>query len=422
MKKWISKRAEIGLAPTKSEIIVTAEEISGKKIGGKWWKLFCRRNSEFSCRKAEITSSKKLDVPQFVVEQTLVKFKEICDKRNINNNSKIYNMDETGIVMDTKSQKVFAPKKLKRLKNRSSGNKEQVSVINCISADGQNYPPFLIFKGTYILSKWAEEAPNDYVFRASPSGWSSNQICTEWAEKIMSMIYEKEKEWKLLIVDGHGSHLTLKFLDLCEKYHFDLLCLPSNTTHLLQPLDLSVFRSFKEAWKENARKFLKLNGGNLKKENFCEIYFRTAEKSFTSDNIISGFKEARLFIDVAESNEIVSENIQTTEEWFTEDNVYSSPMSSPLQIRCPTSRRILCQKSSEELFYKISKLILILDKLERNLLKLNETILVKNVDISYLQEKLEETSTALENIKKSKKSKARKEIAKRRKGFNSRRN
>jgi len=48
----------------------------------------------------------------------------------------------------------------------------------------------------------------------------------------------------LLIEDGHGSHILIELIELARVNNV-YLCLPAHTTHILQPLDIGVFKSFK---------------------------------------------------------------------------------------------------------------------------------------------------------------------------------
>lgn len=43
--------------------------------------------------------------------------------------------------------------------------------------------------------------------------------------------------WRLLIMDGHVSHITWEFFDYCLNNQIIPFCLP----HLLQPLDVGLF-------------------------------------------------------------------------------------------------------------------------------------------------------------------------------------
>ena len=49
----------------------------------------------------------------------------------------------------------------------------------------------------------------------------------------------------ILIQDGHTSHVSIQLIELARANNVHILCLPAHTTHLLQPLDVGVFKSFK---------------------------------------------------------------------------------------------------------------------------------------------------------------------------------
>jgi hypothetical protein len=54
---------------------------------------------------------------------------------------------------------------------------------------------------------------------------------------------------RLLIIDGHESHKSLAFQDLCEESKIITLCMPPHTSHILQPLDVGCFAPLKRAYK-----------------------------------------------------------------------------------------------------------------------------------------------------------------------------
>ena len=53
---------------------------------------------------------------------------------------------------------------------------------------------------------------------------------------------------RLLIVDGHGSHIRADFIAHCMENNIDLLVMPPHYSHLLQPLNVGVFSAFKRAY------------------------------------------------------------------------------------------------------------------------------------------------------------------------------
>ena len=54
----------------------------------------------------------------------------------------------------------------------------------------------------------------------------------------------------LLIMDGHNSHVTLDVAHAAQKVGLDLSTIPSHTSHVTQPLDVSIFKPFKTALKK----------------------------------------------------------------------------------------------------------------------------------------------------------------------------
>lgn len=76
----------------------------------------------------------------------------------------------------------------------------------------------------------------------------------------------------LLIFDGHSTHMQLKVLEEAQKRGVTIIKLPSHASHLLQPLDLSVFKSMKNTWDEKLVQWQRLNvGKKLPKDEFSRI-------------------------------------------------------------------------------------------------------------------------------------------------------
>ena len=67
----------------------------------------------------------------------------------------------------------------------------------------------------------------------------------------------------LLIEDGHGSHITLDIVELARTNDIHLLCLPSHTSHILQPLDTGAFKSFKSGYSKACRKYIMVSPGRV---------------------------------------------------------------------------------------------------------------------------------------------------------------
>ncbi|XP_072394912.1 uncharacterized protein [Diabrotica undecimpunctata] len=100
----------------------------------------------------------------------------------------------------------------------------------------------------------------------------------------------------LLIFDGAKSHLDISIVETAENYGVTLFCLPSNTTHELQPLDKAVFKSYESFWDQEVLNFLITQPGkNLTKMQYGEIFSKVWLKTMTPANIISEFKATGIF-------------------------------------------------------------------------------------------------------------------------------
>lgn len=84
----------------------------------------------------------------------------------------------------------------------------------------------------------------------------------------------------------------------CEEMQIILYALPPNTTHILQPADVSVFAPLKSYWKSTVRKFLfkpeNLNSA-VTKTNFCTLLAETLQHHNMTQTIKNGFNRCGLY-------------------------------------------------------------------------------------------------------------------------------
>lgn len=62
-------------------------------------------------------------------------------------------------------------------------------------------------------------------------------------------------------VNGHVSHMSLHIFTLCSENGIELMWLYPNSTHILQPMDVSAFHPMKSLWLFEVREFRLDNGG-----------------------------------------------------------------------------------------------------------------------------------------------------------------
>ena len=84
--------------------------------------------------------------------------------------------------------------------------------------------------------------PVGTFYDVSESGWMDSINFLSWFNnQFMSAVrLLTESGPVVLIIDGHYSHVSLELIKLARDNNIHLLCLPPNTTHILQPLDVGL--------------------------------------------------------------------------------------------------------------------------------------------------------------------------------------
>jgi hypothetical protein len=130
--------------------------------------------------------------------------------------------------------------------------REYITVHHCGSAAGKYLPPFILYKGKNLLSKYTVGGPDGAVYGISSSGWMERPNFASWFEKVfVAGVADQLKNGNvILIFDGHLSHINLPLLKTAKEKGIHVVCLPPNTTHALQPLDVGVFGPMKARWRQ----------------------------------------------------------------------------------------------------------------------------------------------------------------------------
>ena len=79
---------------------------------------------------------------------------------------------------------------------------------------------------------------------------------------------------------------------------FIYLCLPAHCSHLLQPLDVSVFRTAKVAWKKILKDHYsqtRLKKASVRKEVFLSLIAKLYDSAFKQEQVMSGFRKCGIF-------------------------------------------------------------------------------------------------------------------------------
>jgi hypothetical protein len=104
--------------------------------------------------------------------------------------------------------------------------------------------------------------------------------------------YTKDRtdgEYRLLILDGHRSHVTPEFDLFCKDHNIITLCMPPHSSHLLQPLDVSCFVVLKRSYGRQIEDLIRVGVNHIDKSDFLPAYYMACTESLTLNIIRSGF-------------------------------------------------------------------------------------------------------------------------------------
>ncbi|PWW73265.1 hypothetical protein C7212DRAFT_217366, partial [Tuber magnatum] len=99
-------------------------------------------------------------------------------------------------------------------------------------------------------------------------------------------VQKVRNRYRLLLFDGHCSHINLIFLDFCISQKINPYSLSPHATHQLQPLDICISSSHKQHFKRYEYR--------VSKKNFYEIPMIARRAFFIPSNIQSRFRNPGL--------------------------------------------------------------------------------------------------------------------------------
>jgi hypothetical protein len=159
-------------------------------------------------------------------------------------------------------------------------------------------PPYLIFKGENLNSGWTpNETLEDWKFIVLKKGWNSDLIGFEWLKAHFQPFVSKLNNSRyLLIIDGHSSHVTARFIAYCITSKTDLFLLPPHSSRRTQPLDLSIFRPLKTALNLEVDRIFRHSTIRLLRVEWTSAYIKARARCIGSSSIESGFRKAGIYL------------------------------------------------------------------------------------------------------------------------------
>jgi hypothetical protein len=251
--------------------------------------LSIRWNRKFNSQRAKCEDPRTINAWFQLVQETRLRY-GIGDED-------IFNFDETGFMMGmiATSKVVTSSDTVGRAITIQPGNRDWTTVIEGINAMGWAIPPYVILAAKVHQSGWYHNLPPDWAIAVSDNGWTNDELGFEWLKHFNTHTEARTKgTYRLLILDGHGSHATPQFDQYCTANRIITLCMPAHTSHLLQPLDVSCFSPIKHFYGQEVLKLIRVGVHHIDKEDFLIIYPSVRALALNEKNIKSGFRATGL--------------------------------------------------------------------------------------------------------------------------------
>ncbi|KAF5356505.1 hypothetical protein D9757_014230 [Collybiopsis confluens] len=153
--QWVKEQGRRGVPLSHSAIANHASDIAGIEIGKNWIHNFRKRHQDL---RTSWTSSLEECRARALTPQAVAGFYDLL--YSIVNKpgedpippENIYNADEKGVQVGVgEKSKVLIDRDQKLVQSMAHGNKDLITIIECVAADGTFLPPFIIFEGVRNL-------------------------------------------------------------------------------------------------------------------------------------------------------------------------------------------------------------------------------------------------------------------------------
>ena len=299
---WVLQLEQDGHAPTPATIRAMASLISVKSggpehVGKGWFERFRKRHPDVHTKKGVKLAQ---DRARMANPDTLSEWYELFHRVSTENKVPVqdwWNMDETGIQLGScASHRVVGSSQTNKTYKKAAENREWVSIIETINTKGKHTRPLVIFKGTNVQNTWfLESNTSDWLYATSAKAWTSNYLAVEWLKQVFLPETAPVEDGgpRILLCDGHASHCSIEFMWTCYQNNVHLVYLPAHTSHVLQPLDLSVFSQIKRSYRAQIETLSALeDAAPIKKIRFVQYYHQARQDALRSKYITVGWKGA----------------------------------------------------------------------------------------------------------------------------------
>ncbi|KAI3127953.1 transcriptional regulator family: Centromere protein B, DNA-binding region [Penicillium roqueforti] len=220
-------------------------------------------------------------------------------KKNKIQAHELYNWDETGFQLGVGTKENVASTRENET-IATGGIGQNITGIECISADGWVMHPWFLMCGSEQMEDWfdGDNDPSNYrVIKPTAKGWTDDKTAIQW---LLDFHYTTKKRVakgrpRVLVMDNHGSHGTPEFEYLCQSLNIIPWWFIPKLTHRCQPLDGKPFSVLKQKFRKKNNEIVRWGGDVDDKRHFLRLIKTVRKDTFKSRTIKSSFYDTGIW-------------------------------------------------------------------------------------------------------------------------------
>ncbi|XP_014827083.1 PREDICTED: uncharacterized protein LOC106906352 isoform X2 [Poecilia mexicana] len=325
LEDWVNTQRAGGRGVSTLQIRLNAKSIARQMNidnfnGGPSWCLRFMRRKNLSIR-AETPLFQQLPLDY---QEKVTNFRQFVEAKIVENAigpDNIINMGEVPLTFDMSLTKTCASS----ISEKTNGHERTnfTCVLGC-TASGQKLPPMVIFKRKTMPK---DQLSKDIVVKVNQRGRLSEYLMKEWLTECYGKrsggFFRRKKA--LLVLNSMRAHITDSVKAAIKRTSSIPAVIPRGTEKYLQPLDISVNRAFKAAFRGERKAWMSSGDksftetGRMRRASFSEVcqWILAAWSRMNESTIISGFRKAGL---LREEGTTASEPALPRDDCNTESN------------------------------------------------------------------------------------------------------
>ena len=187
----------------------------------------------------------------------------------------LINIDEVPIQLDLGANRTYHPKGAKMIEiKKTTGSRIMCTALLGVLSNGFKLPIYLVTKSGKDI-----QVPNELkpyiIIRNNHNGWMTVDLFKDWFQRLLLNLIIPPNTHLIFILDKAKIHTAQDALvELKDRKDISYIFVPGGCIFLLQPLDVSINKPFKDKIRERREEWFKKEGST--KENLTKSgYFRS---------------------------------------------------------------------------------------------------------------------------------------------------